>query len=156
MDQPGSEILIFEIDGRRYGLPAAQIRELVRVVTIVSLPRSRAFIEGIVNLRGQVVPVIDLRAQLGLSPREAVPSDHLIIAQASDRSVAIRVDRALELRSPDAASVDPVEGFCDGGKGAVGVASLPDGLIPILDLPHFLPAVDAADPGDRLLEEVHP
>src|SRR5215469_5263815 len=83
MDRGRAEILVFEGDGRRYGLPAAEVRELARAVTIVPLPRPRALVEGVIDVRGEAVPVLDLRARLGLPAKGVEPSDHLVIARAS-------------------------------------------------------------------------
>ncbi len=117
MDQRRPEILVFEVDGRRYGLPAAEVRELARAVTIVPLPSPTALVEGIIDVRGEAVPVLDLRARLGLPARGVEPSDHLIIARAAGRTVALRVDRALELRGGDVDAIDA--GGPAGGDGAV-------------------------------------
>ena len=73
------EILVLEIGGRRYGLPASEVRELLRVVTVESLPRAPPSIEGIINLRGKIVPVLDIRARLRLPPKPAEPSDYLVV-----------------------------------------------------------------------------
>src|SRR5436189_5306070 len=82
VERPVREILIFEIGGRRYGLPASDIRELVRAVAIRRLPLDSAFIEGVIDLRGAIVPVLDLRARLRLPSKAVEPSDHLIIIAA--------------------------------------------------------------------------
>jgi len=128
VDQPGREILVFEVDGRRYGLPAAEVRELLRAVSIVPLPLTGSAIEGVVNLRGRVIPVLDLRARLGLPARAVVPSDHMIVAQSEGGLVAMRVDRALDLVRLDA------EATAAEGTDGMRVARLADGLAPLLDL----------------------
>src|SRR5438270_7042780 len=91
------EALVFEVEGQRYGLAAGAVRELLRMVAVVPLPGAPAVIEGVVNLRGAVVPVLDLRRRFGLPARAATPTDHLIVADAGGRAVALRVDRAVEL-----------------------------------------------------------
>jgi purine-binding chemotaxis protein CheW len=128
VDQREREILVFEVDGRRFGLPAAEVRELLRAVAIVPLPLAGPAVEGVVNLRGRVVPVLDLRARLGLPARAVAPSDHLIVAQSEGRLVALRVDRALDLVRLDAGPC--AEGEAEGPR----VARLADGLAPLLDL----------------------
>jgi purine-binding chemotaxis protein CheW len=123
-DRHGREVLVVEIGRRHYGLPAADVVELLRAVTCVPLARAPEWIEGVFSLRGTVVPVVDLRPRLGLPARAAEPSDHLIVVRTWDRLVALRVDRALQLAEPDA--VD--------GTGVAAVARLRDELIPLLDL----------------------
>src|SRR5947209_286603 len=100
------EVLVFEIEGRRYGLAAVVVRELLRMVAVVPLPGAPAVVEGVVNLRGAIVPVLDLRQRFGLPARPATPADHLIVAEADGRPVALRVDRAVELLPLAAAEVE--------------------------------------------------
>jgi purine-binding chemotaxis protein CheW len=136
VDPPGREILVFEIAGRRYALPAMEVRELVRAVAIVPLPMAPPAVEGVVNLRGRVVPVIDLRARLGLASRPVAPSDHMIVVGSGERLAALRVDRALDL-----VRLDGETGARDETAG-MPVARLADGLAPLLEVHTLLPARD--------------
>lgn len=135
LHSPGREILVFEIGGRRFALPVSCVKELVRAVATVAVPSAPGVVEGAMNLRGSVVPVLDLRPRLGLAAKAVEPSDLLIIARTRGRLVALRVDRALELVTPETTAA----GSEDDGEFA-GVARLADGLAPILD------------PGDLLTE----
>jgi purine-binding chemotaxis protein CheW len=125
------EILIFEVGGRQYGLSASDVGELVRAVAIVPLPMAPGHLEGVINLRGQVIPVHDLRAKLGLPAKAVEPTDHLIITRCRGSPVALRIDRAVDLRRLDAGVV---EGDTRDREGIVGIAKLHDGLAPILNL----------------------
>lgn len=131
------DILVVEIDRRRFGFPVGVVRELLRVVTIVPLPRSKGSIpiEGIINLRGSIVPVPDLRAILGLPPKPAEPSDHLVVVEIEDRLVAFRIDRAVELAGLSDTDLDPTkpEPIDEGGR-FFDVAKLADGLVPLIDV----------------------
>jgi purine-binding chemotaxis protein CheW len=131
---PDGEILVFEVGGRRYGLPVSDVGELVRAVAIVPLPLTPAHLEGVVNLRGHVIPVHDLRARLGLPAKPVEPSDHLIITRSRGSPVALRIDRAVELVRLDVADVESAEGNASIAEGIVGVAKLSGGLAPILNL----------------------
>ena len=103
------EVLVFEVGGQKYGLPTADVRELVRAVTITPLPGAPAVIEGVVNVRGRVLPVLDVRARFRLPAKPLDPSDHFIVASAGARGVILRVDRATHLALVDEASVQPPE-----------------------------------------------
>ena len=136
VDRPVAKVLIFEIGGQRYGLPAADVRELVRAVAILPLPLESAFIEGVFDLRGTIVPVVDLRARLRLPSKAVEPSDHLIImeAGAGGRPLALRVDRALDLVVRDPATSEQVQELMPGSGDAILVTMrVPDGLVPLLD-----------------------
>jgi CheW-like domain len=76
------EILVFEISGLRFALLASDVRELTRAVAIVPLPRAPRIVEGIINVRGSLVPVLDIRRRFHLAQRAASHMDHLILAWA--------------------------------------------------------------------------
>jgi purine-binding chemotaxis protein CheW len=138
------EVLIFEIGGQRYGLPAADVQELLRMAALTPLPSGPPIVEGVINIRGKVVPVLDMRARFRLPARPAEHTDHLVVAQAGPRSVALRVDRALELRRLDPAQLEDTEGVMPGVEYVAQLAKLPDGLVLIHDLPTFLSHAEAA------------
>src|ERR1700753_2321921 len=93
MDDSRIQLLTFEIRHERFGVALDDVREVVRAVSIVRLPKVPSFVEGVVHVRGCRVPVRDIRARSGLPPKMLEPSDHLIIAFAKRRLVALRVDR---------------------------------------------------------------
>jgi purine-binding chemotaxis protein CheW len=138
------EILVFEVGGQRYGLPTVDVRELVRAVTITPLPNAPAVIEGVVNVRGRVLPVLDVRARFRLPAKPLDPSDHFIVASAGARGVILRVDRATHLALVDDASIQPPQTLGPSATYVAGVAKLEDGLVLIHDLTTFLSAAEAA------------
>jgi purine-binding chemotaxis protein CheW len=138
------EVLVFEVGGQRYGLPTADVRELVRAVMITPLPNAPAAIEGVVNVRGQVLPVLDVRARFRLPAKPLDPSDHFIVASAGPRGVILRVDRATHLALVDEASVQPPQTLGPSATYVAGVAKLDDGLVLIHDLTTFLSAAESA------------
>jgi purine-binding chemotaxis protein CheW len=137
------EILVFEVGGQRYGLPAPGVREIVRAVTLTPLPRMPAIVEGVINLRGTVVPVLDIRARFQLPAKAVEHTDHLIVAWAGQRLVALRVDRALELTRLDAGDVESAETVLPGVEYVDRVAKCPEGLVLIHDLATFLSRAEA-------------
>jgi purine-binding chemotaxis protein CheW len=112
-------------------------------VTITPLPKAPAVVEGAINLRGTVVPVLDIRARFRRPPKPAEHTDHLVVAQAGAQLVALRVDRALDLLPLDGAAVDNAEAVLPGVEYVARVARLPDGLVLIHDLNTFLTAAEA-------------
>ena len=144
------DILLFALGGQRYGLWARDVRELLRAVAIVPLPRAPRVVEGVINLRGRVVPVLDLRARFGLPRKELETSDHFIVAAVGARLVAIRADRALDLLSVqlDRAQLEDLQAA--GAEYLAGVARLPDGLALIHDLAAFLSAGESVALDDAL------
>jgi purine-binding chemotaxis protein CheW len=144
------ELLIFEVGGQRYGLPAADVREVLRAVTLTPLPHAPALVEGVINVRGTLIPVLDLRARFRLPPQPLDHTDHLIVARAAVRLVALRVDRALELARPDPAAVERAEAVVPGVVYVAHLAKLPDGIVLIHDLNTFLSHAEAAELAEAL------
>jgi purine-binding chemotaxis protein CheW len=144
------EVLVFEIEGQRYGLPTADVRELVRAVAITPLPHAPSVIEGVVDVRGSVLPVLDMRARFGLPARPLDLSDHFVVASAGPRGVILRVDRATHLALVDEASVQPPHTLGPSATYVAGVARLEGGLVVIHDLTTFLSAAEAASLDEAL------
>jgi purine-binding chemotaxis protein CheW len=140
---PPREVLVFEVEGQRYGLPTADVRELVRAVTITPLPDAPAVIEGVVNVRGRVLPVLDMRARFHLPARPLDPSDHFIVASAGPRGVILHVDGATHLALLDETSIQPSPTLGPSATYVAGVAKLEDGLVLIHDLATFLSDAEA-------------
>lgn len=142
---PALETLVFTLAAERFALPLCDVHEVVRAVAIRSLPRAPAVVEGIIDLRGELVPVFDLRARFRLPPKPLAPGDHLLVAQAGTRKVALRVDQALALER--LASVSPEqEPNLPRELGLVaGVARSDDGLVLIHDLRSFLNEAEALE-----------
>ena len=139
----GLAVLLVEVDCLRCGIPAADVAELHPVVATVALPGAPAVIDGAVDVRGSVVAVLELRGRLGLTRRPPLLSDHLIICRVGKRTVALRVDRAVELVSVPRHCIDEA-GHLNGGRHLSGVARLSDGLVLIHDLATFLSEEETA------------
>jgi purine-binding chemotaxis protein CheW len=135
------DILTFELDNRLHAFRADDVVQVVQMVEISPLPGAPAVIEGIVNVRGTIVPVFDLRARLGLPARAIDAAQHLVILASGARSSAVRVDAADDFVSiPDS---DIAPSLADSGvHGAgsphvAGIAATPDGTTVIYDLAAF-------------------
>jgi purine-binding chemotaxis protein CheW len=140
------ELLTFALGEHRFALDAGAVQEVVRLVAAAVLPGAPAIVEGVVNVRGTLVPVVDLRGRFGLPPAALDPAQHLIVARAGPRLIALRVDRALELvRVPDDA-IEPIEHVAPGTRLVSGLARVSDGVLVIQDLERFL----SLDEGERL------
>jgi purine-binding chemotaxis protein CheW len=155
-DEAWDEIVVFEIERRHFGVRSLIVREVLRATSFVALPHAPPIVEGIVNVRGQIAAVIDIRQRFGLPPRPMDVSDHMLIAHDNERLVAIRADRVLRLarvRRGDIVSADsfiahpahPHERSASAGwDGTIsGVVSLEDGMVLIHDLSTFLSAAEA-------------
>src|SRR5437016_2215466 len=77
------DLVTFELGGQRYAILAADAVEVQRAVAVARLPRSPPIVEGVIDLRGALVPVLDVRSRFGLPPRPPVPADHLVFARVA-------------------------------------------------------------------------
>lgn len=153
---PAREVLVFEVGSQRYALPTADVCELVRAVAITPVPGAPGVIEGVVDVRGRVLPVLDVRARFRLPAKALDPSDHFIVASAGTRGVILRVDRATHLALLDEASVQPPQTLGPGAAYVAGVARLEDGLVLIHDLTTFLSSAEADSLDEALCARVSP
>lgn len=127
------EVLVFEVDGVALGVAASQVQEVLRAAALFDLPERPEVVEGGLNLRGAIVPVVSGRAALGRPARPLDPSDHLIVLRGS-QPIALRVDRAVEL-----AEAPAVEGpRAADGKLVSGVVNAAHGPIAVLDAAQLL------------------
>lgn len=136
-------VLLIEVAGVRCGILAADVAELHPVVATVPLPGAPGVIDGAIDVRGSVVAVLDLRARLGLGRRPPLVTDHLVVCHVGQQTVALRVDRAVELTSLPPSCIEAADRL-DGARYLSGLAKLPDGLVLIHDLASFLSAEEAA------------
>lgn len=137
------EILVFELAGQRCGVPAGDVREIVRAVTLLPLPGSPPVIDGVFDLRGTLVPVLDPRRPLGLPGRPMAHTDHLVVARAGARLVALRVDHATDLVRLPPEAVTAATTLTRVARALAGVVRLPDGLLLLHDLAGFLTEAEA-------------
>jgi purine-binding chemotaxis protein CheW len=150
-DPPGPTcaLLTFRLDEERFAVRARLVHEVVRAVAVARLPDAPSIIEGAVNYRGRVVPVVRVRGRLGLDALELHPSHHFIVADVAWRQVALWVDEALDLISVDENAIGSAARTAPGATYTEGIARLPEGLVVIHDLERFLSleegeALDAA------------
>lgn len=92
------QLLIFKLGEEEFGIPIQQVREILRLQEIHHLPGSPDFIEGVINLRGHIIAVMDLRKRLGLSElREYTSTSRIIIVRIRDMNVGLIVDNVKEI-----------------------------------------------------------
>lgn len=132
------------LDGQRYALDLARVRECLRVVAVTPLPGAPSIVLGAIDLRGAVVPVIDLRERFNKPGRDIRLSDHLVIAETGRRTVALLVDEATGVLEASAESCAPASDLLPGLDLIAGTVKLDDGLVLIHDLERLLSLEDEA------------
>ena len=105
---PAKQVVAFILDAEEYAVPIGQIKEVVKVPSITLVPNGPEFVLGVMNLRGQIVPVLDLEKLFRLEPREQTPAQHVIVTEdASHTLFGIQVDRVLEVLTVAEADIKP-------------------------------------------------
>lgn len=138
------DLLTFDLGGIRCALPATDVREVVRAVSILPLPNAPDVVEGVINVRGTLVPVLDLRRRLDLPPKPIAVSDHLVLVRAGARDVAVRVDQALAVVAAGDDRLETPDANLTTAPFISAVGKLVDGLVLVHDLRRFLDASEQA------------
>jgi len=131
------QLVSFNLDTEEFGVDIGAVQEIVRMPEITKVPRSPDFVEGVVNLRGKIIPVVDLRKRFRLPVGEATKSTRIIIVTVGGKTVGMIVDGVSEVLRLDAASVEPTPEMVASAIDAAflkGIAKLEGRLLILLDL----------------------
>lgn len=131
-------LLIFTLDEQRYALRLATVERIVRAAAITPLPKAPEIVLGLLDLQGQVIPVINLRKRFRLPLREIRTSDQFVIARAKLLTVALVVDSAVGVLEETDEAVIPTDDILTGMDYLEGVTRTEDGLVLIHDLASLL------------------
>jgi purine-binding chemotaxis protein CheW len=130
------KLVSFRLGSEEYGVDIAQVQEIIRLVEITHVPRAPHFMEGVINLRGQLIPIIDLRTRFGMQRTAATKSTRIVVTEIGSKRVGIIVDSVSEvLNIPLEHIEDAPEMVAGVGTEYIqGVGKLRDRLIIMLDL----------------------
>lgn len=130
--------LIFSLDEYRYILSINSVVRVLRAVEVLPLPKAPEIILGIINMHGQVIPVVNVRKRFRLPERQIEPSSHFIVAHTTKRVVALVADRADDvIEHTEQQLISPKE-ILPEMEYVDGVIKLEDGLAIIHNLDNFL------------------
>lgn len=136
------ELLSFRVGESEYSVEIMSVREIRGWTRATSLPHSPPYVRGVINLRGAVLPVVDLAMRLGLSAEEPNERNVIIVVDIGGRTVGLRVDAVSDILSiPHNQIQPPPEMSADKGQGFVRALTIVEGrMIRILDLPQVVPS----------------
>jgi len=133
-----AKIVVFSLDAQSYGLPLSAVDRVVGMVEITPLPKAPDIVLGVVNVLGQVIPVLNLRRRFGLPERDIALADQLVIARTARRPVALAADAVAGVLEYSAQQAVGARDIVPGIEYVEGVVKLADGLVLIHDLDKFL------------------
>ncbi|NLT93930.1 MAG: chemotaxis protein CheW [Clostridia bacterium] len=128
--------VIFKIDNVEYGIDILQVNEIVKMQSITKIPNTPKYVEGITNLRGNVIPIINLRTKFNLPSKENDAETRVIVVKIRNKPLGIVVDEVAEVISIDEEKIDKASAISNqiNDEFVSGVAKLEDRLIILLDL----------------------
>lgn len=139
-------LVVFQLEAESFALPIAAVREVVRVPGITRVPQAPPHVRGVMNLRGRIVPVVEVRTRLGLEAAVPGPRSRVVIAEVRGRLLGLLVDAVAQVVNVSGAAISaPPEEIRAAGAGAVtGVARHGERLLLLLELERLLH--DVTDP----------
>ncbi len=141
VDKTGeTQLVVFVMEKEEFACGINSVREVLKMIRVTPLPRSLDFVEGVINMRGDVIPVIDLRRRFGLPEAERTDESRIIIVEVEERMVGLIVDSVREVLSLSNQQIQEAPNQVAGEKTDLitGVGKVDDRMLIILDLDRIL------------------
>jgi len=133
-----NQLVVFTLDAQHYALPLTRVQRVVRMVELTPLPKAPEIVLGVIDLQGNIIPVMSMRRRFGLAEPETSLSDQLIVADTATRSVALVVTSVTGVIERTAEEVTDAEKVVPGAHYVEGMTRLEDNILFIHNLDHFL------------------
>ena len=135
-----TQLVVFVMENEEFACGINSVREVLKMIKVTPLPRSLDFVEGVINMRGDVIPVIDLRKRFELPEAERTDESRIIIVEVEEQMVGLIVDSVREVISLDNKQIQEAPNQVAGGKTDLitGVGKVDDRMLIILDLDRIL------------------
>jgi purine-binding chemotaxis protein CheW len=139
-DEEILQLVTFHVDEEEFGVGILDVREINRMMEITRVPHAPGFVEGVINLRGQVIPVVDLRKRFGLGRLERDKNTRIVVVELGETVVGFLVDSVSEVLRVPTSIVEPPPPIVGGidSEYIEGVVKLEDRLLILLDLRRLL------------------
>ncbi len=134
------QLVTFTIDTEEYGLGILKVQEIVRLPKITRLPKAPEFIKGVIDLRGNIIPIIDLREKFGLLAKEYIETTRVIIVEVAEKRIGMIVDTVSQVVRVSESNIAPPPTNVDGNVNEYidGVVRLENRLIILLKVDGIL------------------
>lgn len=138
--EASEHLATFFLAGEEYGVDVRLVQEIIRVSAITQVPRAPGFIKGVINLRGRIIPVVDLKRKLSLGDVEPSRQARIVVVKVRDRLIGLLVDGASQVLKVPVSTIEPApEEVVEIDANFIrGVAKLEKRLIILMDLPKIL------------------
>jgi purine-binding chemotaxis protein CheW len=152
--QLSGKYMMFQLAGEAYGLEILKVREIIGFMEITRVPRAQDFVRGVINLRGKVIPVVDLRLKFGMPAAEPTDQTVIIVVQCQVAgqlpTMGVLVDQVLEVLSVDAGQIEATPELGDASMDdsfILGVGKTAERIVFLLDIGKVLTPDDAGGLG---------
>ena len=142
------QLVVFELAKEHYGVDIAHVESIVKMQAITVVPHAPAFVQGVTNLRGTVLPVIDLRQRFGMSLEGTTKDSRIVVVNMNGTKVGMVVDAVSEVLRIPSEAVEPPPPMVVSSIDAAfitGIAKLEDRLVILLDLAKMLSLQEASE-----------
>lgn len=106
IEQDNIKVIVFQLADKEYAIPVSNVQGIEKLMHITRVPKTEKYVKGVINLRGVVTPIIDLRERFGLPPSEHKDSTRIIIVNLEDMEVGFVVDSANDVIDIPTASIE--------------------------------------------------
>lgn len=160
------QLVVFDLAGEVYGVDIGTVREIIRMQEITHVPNAPDFVEGVINLRGKVIPIVDLRKRFTLAASEQTKDSRIVVVDIAGEDIGVTVDGVREVMRLPADSIEKTSDVIttENSYYIEGIANLGERLIIMLDLDKVLSKEERAaltqakqtEPGQRDTQETVP
>lgn len=146
------QFVVFRLGNEEYGVPITQVKEINRLTATTKVPKSPVFVEGIINLRGQIIPIIDMKKRFDLPLTEYTGDARIIVIQVGIHTFGVQVDSVSEVLRINSSNIEPAPHIISGidSQYITGVAKVGERLLILLDLDMLL-----SDEEKTQLQDMH-
>jgi purine-binding chemotaxis protein CheW len=134
------QLVTFRLGNEEFSLDILRVQEIIRHMELTRVPRTPDFVDGVINLRGRVIPVLDLRKRFGLPSGEKTNETRIIVVDVDSKTVGLKVDAVSEVLRLPADTVEPAPAIVTGAESDYikGVGKLDGRLLILLDVEKIL------------------
>ncbi len=145
----GGKFLTFFLAGEEYGLEIKKVHEIIGMMPITRVPRTPEHVRGVINLRGKVIPIMDLRRKFGMPSAEGSQEACIIVVQVRGMQVGVTVDRVSEVANIADADIEDPPSFGEDVKTEylLGLGKAGGRVMLLLDIEHVLSRSEVVDLG---------
>ena len=154
------QFVVCVIAGERYGIEVGRVHEIIRLTAITALPGADRSFSGVINLRGRIIPVMDVRQRFGLPDAPPTRLSRIVVAEAGGAQIGLVVDAVNEVVHIAASAIEPTPGLTGSAAAEhlTGIARTKDGLVIVLDIERLVssPADAAGEVSPGALADAEP